>query len=316
MSAQSITLTDINTITFDATGDIFEASVLSGATLTVKGDGNVADLLGATETTAAQTLDFSNITIDNTLATGAGGLAITTNNGVNSVTGSGGADTITGGTGIDTIIGGAGGDTIIGGQANDVITGGEGADKIDIRSGTDSVSLGEATAAADVLLMNGGLTTVTGFDFGGTATDDNIQMDISGIEGALGGTSNLVDMSAADVAAATTAVKTITGAAIIGAGTEDILILSGNVADNAALNTALETGGTFQLTATNAFADEDAILVAYDNGTNSFIAHVEFDSTVGTGATTTALTCTTMMTLTGVSDVTKILAADFAAIIA
>jgi Ca2+-binding RTX toxin-like protein len=321
MSAQTITLTDINTITFDATGDIFEASVLSGATLTVKGDGNVADLLGATETTAAQTLDFSNITIDNTLATGAGGLAITTNNGVNSVTGSGGADTIVGGTGIDTLIGGAGGDTFTGGASNDVITGGEGGDTINANGGTDSISLAESTAAADTVTLDGGKATITSFDVGGTATDDDIKVDVSGTNTLV--SDKLATLDGAVMGASAVTLETITGATTLPNTADDVLVISGNVADNAALETALEVGGTFQLImntggTTLVAGTNDTILVLYDDGANSYLTAV--NSAAGNVKNTTFaatdLTATTLATFTGQTDCTKILAADFAAIIA
>ena len=46
---------------------------------------------------------------------------------------------------------------------------------------TDAVTLAELTAAADTVTVDIGGATRTGFDFGGTATDDDIEIDFSQI---------------------------------------------------------------------------------------------------------------------------------------
>jgi hypothetical protein len=321
ISAQTVTITGLDVIEMDhATNDVVEASLLSGSSITVKGDGTVTDLLGATETSNSQVIDMSNVVITNTLTEGLGGLAITTANGTNTVTGTTANDTITGGTGVDTIDGNAGDDTITGGQGNDVITAGEGTDTIDVTSGTDSIALAESTAAVDTVLVNGGIATVTNFDFGGTATDDDIQIDISGINALVSDV--LMDVSGGVMAAAAATVKTITGAAALGAGAEDILIIDGDIASASALETALEVGGTFQLTSGTGSAvvagTNDTMLVLYDDGSNSYLAAVNVGTGTATGTTFAAndLTATNLVTLTGVTDATDVVAGDFAAIIA
>jgi Ca2+-binding RTX toxin-like protein len=87
---------------------------------------------------------------------------------VGNVTGTSLADSITGGTGADTISGGAGNDTLLGGNAVDSITGGEGTDAITGGSGNDVIVLTETSQAVDTVTMiaDGGLDTITGFDFG------------------------------------------------------------------------------------------------------------------------------------------------------
>ena len=124
------------------------------------------------------------------------------------------------------------------------------------------------------------------------------------------------------IAAATTAVATATGAIVLGASTADVIILDGDIATTAALETAVEAGGSFQFTTGTGAAlvsgTNDTYMVLYDDGANSYLASV----LVGTGtATATTLTsgdttATNLITFSGVTDCTDIVAADFAAIIA
>jgi len=327
LSGQTITATGLDIIKIDhATADVVNATLLNNQTMTITGDGGASDLLGVTATTASQTLNFSSITITDSMATGLKGLNITTAGGTNNVTGSGGGDTVTGGAGVDTITSGAGADTVTGGASNDVITLGEGADKVVLNGGTDAVTLTETTAAADTISVDIGGATLTGFDFGGTASDDNVEIDVSQIELATsiagvknsGAVVDLMDISGVAMTAEAVTFKTITGASVLGAGSEEILVLNGNVASDSALETALAVGGTFQISNPGAaLADNDVILVLYDNGVNSYLATVETAGGIATNGTSTAanLNAATFLTFTGVADCTSILAGDFAATI-
>ena len=233
---------------------------------------------------------------------------------------------MTGGTGVDTVSSGAGADTVTGGAGNDVITLGEGQDKVVLNGGTDAVTLTELTAAADTVTVDIGGATLTGFDFGGTATDDDIEIDFSQINLATSiagvknsGTAVVVHKAnGAPEAGGAVSLLTITGATVLGANADEVIVINGNVASDSALETALEVGGTFQLSNPGtAILDNDVLLVLYDNGTNSYLATVETSGGIATNGTAAAnsLNAATFLTFTGVSDCTSILAGDFATII-
>ena len=166
---------------------------------------------------------------------------------------------------------------------------------------------------------------MTGFDFGGTATDDNIEIDVSQINLATsvagvknGGVVVVTKSNGADEAGGAVAIMTITGAKVLANTGEEVIAINGNIADDSALETALEVGGSFQISAPNAaIANNDVLLVLYDNGTNSYLATVEASGGIATNGTAAAnsLNAATFLTFTGVADCTSIVAADFATIV-
>ena len=215
--------------------------------------------------------------------------------------------------GVDTVV-------LIGNYASSVITTENGADLITLGKGADAVSLVEATAAADVVTWKSGATTVnmdtiTGFTVG--AANDDLVFDISEIE-ALTQVTDFSDTNSASVTAATVTYAAITGATDLeSAGVASILVanLAANIASTDALETALEVGGGLALTAgagTKALVAGDSFLVAYDNGTDAYIAVV----TTAAGAVDTTLaagdlTATNLIKLTGVSDVSTLVIGNF-----
>jgi hypothetical protein len=268
--------------------------------------------------TAAANFDTSTIDLSSLQINGVTGITVNVANGLSSslYTSTTGA-TITGSSTADTISGTANDDTIVAG---------EGADLINTTDGNDSVDVSEVTAAEDVIaLTTADLVTVTGFDVGSEATADEFTLDESAIE-ALTSVTDLVstdaastDASAGTPANVTLAFETITAAATIGGGAgKNILIVDGDIADAATLETALETGGDFAITSTNAFGVKDAILVAYDNGVDTFIAAVATTAGIGAGAKAAAgdLTATNMIHIVGLADVTDLDAGNFNALIA
>lgn len=226
---------------------------------------------------------------------------------------------ITGGAGNDVIVGSNGADSLSGGAGNDSITGGDGADRITTGDGADSVILVDAAAAADTVYANSatGLATVIGFDVGGTANDDNIGFSVLAIEAFPAVGIDLVTTSSVSISASdAVSLETITGAATIGAASDEVLVIDGNVADTGSLETALEIGGGFEISLTNAFAAGDVLLVAYDNGINTFIAAVTTAAGSSTTFATGDLTAVNLVTLVGITDATTVLAGDYAAFIA
>lgn len=298
-------LTNVETIDVGTGGATMKASVLSGQTFTLGSTAAAKVALTLTGTTSNDVIDMSNVTPD------------ATNPDTLTINGLAGKDTITGTSGDDAIAGGDGDDVIDGGAGDDAISGGEGADAITTGAGTDTVNLTEATAAADTVTITGTSVAITGFDAGGTATDDDLAFSIAAVEGI--GTSDWVATDGTSVVAGEVSLQTITGADTIGAATDELLVanLAGNIADTDALETALEASGGLALTTTNAIAAGDSFLVAYDDGSDTYIATVKSTSGATSGGTFTSgdLTATNVVTLAGVIDVSTLDAADFADII-
>jgi hypothetical protein len=311
---------------------LFSAADLNGASYSVKGTSNddIEIATGADDWDSA-TLDMSGLilnaqvaqttmvinstTINPSLALGSA-FSITGTSTIDNFTGSSVTGTITfnGGAGADVFVGGSGKDTVSGGAGGDVFTSSAGLDEYDFADG--------GTAAEDVLTQaNTALITISGFDTGAEATADELTLDISIIEG-LTSVTDLVNTDAITAATGTAstlsaAFETVTAAATIGASAGNTgVIVSGNIASTNALETALEVGGDFALTATNAFGAKDTLLVFYDDGADSYLASVA--TTAGTANTFAAadLTAVNLVKFTGIADVTDIVAGNFNSIIA
>ena len=212
-------------------------------------------------------------------------------------------------------------DTVIGSANADVISGGEGADILDGGAGADSFDLTETTAAEDTVKVGATTTdsvTITGFSVGGTATDDDLELDLSDIEG-LTAVTNLVSGDGADEAAGAHILLKVTAAATdIGAAANSILTLDGDYASAALLADALEVSGDLELTFGAFGTAGDSILVAYDDGADTKIAALTTSAVIADGAKAAAdtLTVTDYVTLVGVTDATTLLAADLDNLIA
>ena len=107
----------------------------------------------------------------------------------------------------------------------------------------------------------------------------------------------------------------------VSGGNGNILIVGGDHATSALVETALETSGTHQITL-DAGAAEEGITnwaIAWDDGTNTYlgVGSIETNSTDDTdglstdGQTITNIEITTILTLEGVDDVTDLVVANF-----
>lgn len=164
----------------------FGTDTLSGFEV-VRGGGGADTILGS-----AASEGFS----------GAGGNDVIAGRGGNdNISGGEGNDTLVGGTGRDNLIGEAGNDTLVG--DGDSLFGGEGADVYRPGVGRDDVVLSETTAVRDIVRylavgesQNSTATTgpdlVRGFDGGGGATDDKIDLSAIDANTALAGNQSFV----------------------------------------------------------------------------------------------------------------------------
>jgi len=287
--------------------------------------------ISSTNTTAATASDSLTITaVESTLVNNIDASAFT---GVLTITGlataliatgatiegGSGVDNITGGAGADVINGNAGADVIIGGAGADAISGGEGADTITGGLGSDTITLTETTRAIDtVVLTTGGavaLTTIVDFDVRTAAElGDNVDIDLSDLNGIV--TDMLTGDGTVLATAAAPVLTTITGAYDMVGSNFDILVLSGDFADTSAVETALEVGGSRALTsddANGAYTADDAFLVMYDDGTDSYLGYFSFGTDPGDDATFTAgdLTVVNLVKFTGIADATTFVSNNF-----
>ena len=245
-------------------------------------------------TTRAVTVNISgteNLTIDTAIGAdviNASGLTGSLN--MSSSTGSSLAQTITGGSGDDTLVGGGGTDAIIGGNGADVISGGTGADTltgglgrdtITGGAGNDSILLTEDVASVDRVVLdtsNSGadLDSITGFKT--TSSGDNIAISIAGLNAAITGlratATTLVNHAGTSITTAADSTYTsITTATTL--TTSTVLGLRGtSLASTSDVEDALESGGAFEVTGSNAAFDTtgNSFIVVYTDGTDTYIA--------------------------------------------
>jgi hypothetical protein len=310
-----------------------KASQLNGYTAVVKGNnGGGDDLIDIGEVAGSMdsaTLDLSKLTIDGNLdgirvivdAAADLGSTIAAGNSF-TITGSSIKDTITLThiSGTTTISGGKGDDAITGGSGVDTITGGEGADTIKGGAGKDVIDLTETTAAIDVVDLTGGgadLVTITGFNVAAAADKgDNLDISFSAISGVTG-IGDLLTADSTDMGAQGTPVLTkVTKAYDMAGANSDILVIDGDFASTDAVETALEIGGTRALTVddgTNNLAANDAFLVLYDNGTDSFLAYAKTSADPGNDGTFASgnLTVANVVHFTGIADATTFVSENF-----
>jgi hypothetical protein len=159
---------------------------------------------------------------------------------------------------------------------------------------------------------SGGHIDITNFVAG--AAGDAIDLDLSGIEG--NSTSDLVDWDDGTSSSTDAIVLHEVSAAFDMAdvtANANILVVDANFATSGLLETALETGGSVAVTADGGIAANDALLVAWDDGVNSYLSIVESAAGAVADAKFASgdLTATTLITFTGISDVTTLTAANF-----
>ncbi len=278
--------------------------------------------------TGTETLDIDGVAINATTinASGNTGFVKVLGGSANqSITGTAGADSIQAAGGADTIDGGAGDDALLsGGTGADSITGGAGADSISGGAGDDAIILTETTAAADTVLLDwsnvgADVDVITGFAKGSGA--DVIQIDISNFAAA--GTSGIATSATAmalvghatnQVAAANSDLLEMSGAAAAGATDSLFVLISDTFADTDAVEDALETGGSRQLTVVNGEANDQytSFAVLYSDGTNAHLA-IAYQTTADGAAVTYAAGSLKVVEIATLVGVTSIAAGTFAA---
>jgi hypothetical protein len=223
-------------------------------------------------------------------------------------------DTLTGGAGDDTINGGAGGDTIDAKAGADTIDAGAGDDTVSYEvhaTNLETITLG---AGADIVQSTTGtagtiaVTVITDMDFGtATTTVDTLKLSLTMMAGLTTTTaqSDSSDNDTGNGEGTVVHASGTDGATILNA---DLIVLKNVYASDAAAKTGVSTAGAETITFGGTLDDNDAVLLAYTNGTNSFLAQA-----VSTGGTTSENfdSVTTIMQLTGVTDLTGLDSNDF-----
>ncbi|MFT4862957.1 MAG: S-layer protein, partial [Pseudohongiellaceae bacterium] len=196
-----------------------------------------------------------------------------------------------------TIVGGAGDDVLTGNTAvvhsSSSITGGEGKDKITGSKGVDTINLAETTAAADTVIFavtaNNGIDTIAGFAAGSGADIAQV-VAASTTAGTTGGNTAVFGTSTNTTLTTGAQAFALTGAST---NTDDVIEINATlssfgdlgkagVVDGAELLKALSANNTAAASITSAGNDEDAYLVAYQNG-NAYLYEV------ANGGTNTAI---------------------------
>jgi hypothetical protein len=224
------------------------------------------------------------------------------------------ANTVAAGDVQYTLTGTAQGDTIVTGSGVDNITAGAGIDTITAGLGADTIVLGGAGDVDTVIMTTGGaiaVDTVTGFIVAGG--EDELQVDLSDLNGLDAGTFRLADASAALAAGATntlTVTALASAAGDFGAAASSLVAITGATAyTTTTLETAIEGSGTAAgLTA------GDSFLILYDDTTNSYLAKVTDNAGTANGTAFSDITITNLLELSGVGGAEAFLTTSFAII--
>jgi hypothetical protein len=312
LKAVDLGSSDAITVVDRSDGDTLSLDSASGTGLTVidltSTTDQISQLLGSAN--AAAQLGVEHIDLSDFAQTTA----------TSSITGTADGNQIFGGAGVDTIAAGAGADVITTITGADVIDAGAGADTITGGAGADDITTG---AGSDIVVLgstDGGLDTIQDFTAG--AGGDVLHISFAGIGNDAAGNADVTiinpDLSTSDVTAGDAVViSKVTGAFDASTLTTDTLILhvdlSANVANAAALDAALEKTGGAAMTMDGLDVAKDGFLAMYDNGTDSFLAHVEIGTAAGddTIHSVGELTATNLVRFVGVSDANSLIAANF-----
>jgi len=158
------------------------------------------------------------------------------------------------------------------------------------------------------------LISLTNFNAGATNGDD-IDISVVGIEGRdmLGGAEDLIlaGTSTTSVAAGQNVVITqASGTLDLGtAATTMVVALTGDYATTGLVETAIEAGGSRELTVNGAVVETtDIMLVLYDDGTNSYLATLTTGAAIADDGNFAAgqATVTNVITFVGVADCTTL----------
>jgi hypothetical protein len=201
------------------------------------------------------------------------------------------------------VTGGTGGITITGSANGDFLTS-VGVDTITAGAGADTITLPAAGSVQTVVLTGSASTTVSDSVVNFAHAEDIVNVDLSDIE-ALG--VDLVDLNGASIGAQTLVVSGAVTDLATGTG-DDIIQIAANYTTVALLEAALETGGASALTANGAIAAGDAMLISWDDGTDSYLGVLTFASAIADdGAIASGdATVTTLLEITGAADNTAL----------
>lgn len=213
-------------------------------------------------------------------------------------------------------------------QTTDVVTYtlGSGTNTITTGTANDVVYLKAAGGTDDIALSTSDTGSITIHNFQVGASADDIILSLTGIKAGTSATDfvNLDDAASVSTDAVASFTHVI-GSGVLdldaaGAVNANVITLSGDVANNTDLIALLDTGSTDALTTGSAVTDNDAFLILYDNGVDSFLvsATVADGDNFADGDTidTADFTVETLITFVGVTDATTIVDGNFGAFVA
>jgi len=227
------------------------------------------------------------------------------------VTSASGAATIIGGSGSDVLTGGSQlADSLVGGAGDDILSGGAGSAADTLVGGTGS----------DRFIMTGNMVTadrITDFSVSGTNGTDVLVLSVGGATGiptGVNGTASAAFASLANGNSATIGAGTTVGVTLVSEATTltaatNVVVLSGTFATQALMETAIEVGGTRQLTFGTALQGGEDILLLWSDGTNAYFGAFDARGTATTASA--ASTFGNFVTLAGVTSVDNFTAANF-----
>jgi Ca2+-binding RTX toxin-like protein len=300
LTITALTAADLTSLTLTGTADTIITNAITSATAlaTVDASGNTgsgAVTVNASTSTAAALTMTGSATALNTFTAGTGNDTLTGGALADVLVGGSGNDTITGGDGDNTLTGGDGNDTITGGAGNDTITGGLGADTIVTGSGTgDIVTAGSGNDTIDITGVASAIIRTTGAAANetdvitGFGTDDQLEISVASLTAVFPGAGVIHMGDGATLGAgATDALEAITTATEVADGTTVVAITGTSFSNTNEVQAALVDGGSHELSfgaGAGDMAVGDAVLVAYDNGTDSFLATFQTAAAVDMGA--------------------------------
>jgi Ca2+-binding RTX toxin-like protein len=317
-NATVLTVDNEETLTFNTADGDLQLRTLNAAdatSITITGDNLFAIETAIVGSTSLATINASGVTGTETIEINASAstTALTftggTTTGTTTLTTGSGADIVTAGavtavlnattgTGNDSITGNAGADIIDAGSGADTIIGGEGIDSITGGSGSDIITLTETTAVSDEIVISAtGTDSVTGFAAG--TGGDQFDFSVAGLETAFNVSLDLlVDGTTAIAAGTAMAVQEVTTDVAAGAGST-LFVLRGVTFDTTAdVENAIETGD-FEISVHADVAAGDGFLVAYSDGTDTYVAIARVDVDGGADIDAGDLTVTNLVKLVG-----------------
>jgi hypothetical protein len=321
--------THATTLDMKGGATVTDLDIVNAGTLTINSVGASANTITTIATTTAATINVTGsagLTLTNVLGTSTatfdasaatGAISVGASSTASNITGGSAGDTLTGGAAADILTGGAGADTLTGGAHSDVIDAGAGDDTIVVINHATQYDTITTGAGADSITYDGSATTlasvvVKDMDFGTSSTTvDYISIDLTDINKVVGSSSAtvLTDTDGTSISAnAALTVKTVTtdGALISGA---DIVVLSNTYATEAAALAGMATAGNDTFL-TGSFGDHDGMLVAWSDGTDSYLGL----AWQATGSATTSSDgfegIDTVFTFEGISDLSVLNGSD------